>query len=92
MPVTVHLSGHLKAHSNGELEIKVPGQFYSVGDVLDELWRRHPPLRDRILTEQGEIRQHVNVFTGSGDVKKLQGLETVLDTDEIHIFNAVSGG
>jgi len=91
MSVTVHLSGHLKAYSAGEVEIDMPGEFSSVSDVLDLLWQRHLALRDRVLTEQGDIRQHVNIYLGCKDVRRLKGLETAV-TDEIHIFNAVSGG
>lgn len=92
MSVTVHLSGHLKPFSNGEVEVVLDGEFNAVSDVLDSLWKRHTALRDRVLTETGEIRQHVNIFVGSGDVKRLNGLGTKLNSEEIHIFNAVSGG
>lgn len=92
MSVTVHLSGHLKAHTGGQLEVSVPGEFATVGDVLNSLWRQHAALRERVLNEQGEIRQHVNIFAGEQDVKRLSGLATKLRVDEIHIFNAVSGG
>lgn len=88
----VHLSGHLKAFCGGETEIAVPGDHATVSEVLDSLWKQHPALRDRILNEQGEIRQHVNIFVGNGDVKRLKGLQTVVKAGEIHIFNAVSGG
>ena len=92
MSVTVFLSGHLKAFSNGELRVPVDGDFANVGDALDSLWKIHPALRDRVLNEQGEIRQHVNIFVGTDDVKRLQGLATKVLSDELHIFNAVSGG
>lgn len=92
MAVTVHLSGYLKPFTGGEVEVALAGDFATVGGVLDELWRRHPALRDRVLTETGNIRQHVNVFAGSDDVKRINGLETRLKSGEIHIFNAVSGG
>ena len=92
MAVTVHLSGHLKAVSRGELEVTVPGDHRDVGEVLAALWKIHPALRDRVLNEQGEIRQHVNVFSGGGDVKRSDGLRTKIVDGDIHIFNAVSGG
>lgn len=92
MSVIVHLSGHLKPYTGGEVEVDLPGEFASVADVLDSLWKQHVALRDRVLNEQGEIRQHVNIFVGSDDVKRLKGLGTKLTSDEIHIFNAVSGG
>lgn len=92
MAVTVYLSGHLKAFSNGELEVSLDGGCATVSDALESLWKKHPALRDRILNEQGEIRTHVNIFAGSADVKRQNGLQTVLDSHELHIFNAVSGG
>lgn len=92
MPVTVHLSGHLKPFSDGKVEVNLPGDFVTVGDVLDSLWKQHVALRDRILNEQGEIRPHVNIFVGSDDVKRLRGLGTLVEDKEIHVFNAVSGG
>lgn len=92
MPITVHLSGHLKPFSNGEVEVSLAGDFTTVGDVLTSLWQQHAALRDRVLNEQGEIRHHVNIFVGSDDVKRLKGLATKIDSDDMHIFNAVSGG
>ncbi len=92
MPITVHLSGHLKSYTNGKLEVRLAGEFATVSDVLDELWKQNAALRDRVLNEQGEIRQHVNIFAGNADVKRLNGLDTPLRSNELHIFNAVSGG
>ena len=92
MSVTVHLSGYLKPFSGGETEIRLDSDFATVEDVLDSLWRRHLALRDRVLTETGDIRQHVNIFVGSDDVKRLKGLKTLVRSNDIHIFNAVSGG
>jgi sulfur-carrier protein len=92
MAVIVHLSGHLKPFSNGEVEVSLTGNFPALGDALVSLWQKHIALRDRVLNEQGEIRQHVNIFVGSDDVKWQKGLETPVRSDEIYIFNAVSGG
>lgn len=92
MPVTIYLSGHLKPFSGGEVEVNLPGDFFTVEDALNSLWKRHTALRDRVLTETGEIRQHVNIFAGTQNIKRLDGLSTDLWSNEIHIFNAVSGG
>jgi molybdopterin synthase sulfur carrier subunit len=92
MSVTIHLSGHLKPYADGKVEVDLPGEFATVGDALDSLWNQHVALRDRVLNEQGEIRQHVNIFVGSEEAKRRDGLNTALRGNEIHIFNAVSGG
>lgn len=92
MSVTIHLSGHLRQFAGGSVEVVLDADCDTVSDALELLWRKHIGLRDRVLNEQGEIRQHVNIFAGTDDVKRKNGLKTRLASDEIHIFNAVSGG
>ncbi len=92
MSLTVYLSGHLKPFSGGETEVGLEGEHRTLGDALDELWKRHPALRDRVMNEQGEIRTHVNIFVNGDSAKRLEGLGTRIVDEEIHIFNAVSGG
>jgi molybdopterin synthase sulfur carrier subunit len=62
-------------------------------DALEALSVAHPAIRDRILTEQGEIREHVNVFVGKDEARLTGGLTTPLaDEMEISIIPAISGG
>jgi molybdopterin converting factor small subunit len=62
-------------------------------DALDALFAVHPGLRDRILTERGEIREHVNVFVGNTVARAAGGLATpITDGVEISILPAISGG
>ena len=45
------------------------------------------------MTEQGEVRQHVNVFVGVESIRFTGGLDTPLeDGCELSIVPAVSGG
>lgn len=90
--MTVYLSGHLKSFTGGATEVRLAEGSATVGEALDELWSQHPALRERVLNEQGEIRTHVNVFLGDKSVKQAKGLATPIDSGELHIFNAVSGG
>ena len=93
MSYTIYLTGHLKSFSDGQTEIGLAGNHKTVGDLLSSLWRQHISLRDRILTEQGDIRPHVNIYYQGEDVRRIKGLQTHVDPDsELHIFNAVSGG
>ena len=62
-------------------------------EVLEEVWRVCPGVRDRVLTELGEVRQHVNVFVGSESIRYQKGLNSeVRDGDEVFVIPAVSGG
>ena len=66
---------------------------FTVSDVLEDLWELHPGVRDRVVTEIGEVRQHVNIFVGNEAIRWTGGLDTpVPEGAEISIIPAVSGG
>ena len=93
MAVTFHLTAALRAFAGGRELVEIGASPSTLGDALDALWRVCPGLRDRVATEQGEIREHVNVFIGPENAKFTGGLTTPLpDGAEISIFHAVSGG
>lgn len=91
--ITFQITGYLTDFTGGAAEIKVDAQPATVRDALHELWSRHGGLRDRVLTEQGEVRQHVNIFVNSSVVRRDEVLDASLDgTADICIMPAVSGG
>lgn len=93
MPVTVQIPSYLAGFAGGRSSFPVEGAPRTVRDLLDAIWRIHPGLRDRIVDEQGEIRQHVNLFVGGEAIRLTGGLETpVDDRAEVLIVPAVSGG
>jgi molybdopterin converting factor small subunit len=93
MGVTVHLPAPLLPYADGNERIVLEGAPASVREALTAIRDRHPALHDRLLTEQGEVRPHVNVFVGGESIRFLDGLETkVGDGAEIHVIAAVSGG
>jgi molybdopterin synthase sulfur carrier subunit len=64
----------------------------TVGDVIEDLERRHPGIRDRLLDEKG-VRRFVNIYVGEEDVRFLEGLKTALKPgDQISIVPAIAGG
>ncbi len=93
MPVTVRIPSYLAAFAEGRSSIVVSASPATAGGVLQSLWILHPALRDRILDEKGELRQHINVFVDNESVRFAGGLATrVPDGSEILIVPAVSGG
>jgi sulfur-carrier protein len=91
--VTFQIAGYLTEFAGGNAEVKIDARPATVGDALDELWSRHVGLRDRVLTERGEVRQHVNIFLNSQVVRRDQVMEAKTSgDDEICIMPAVSGG
>jgi molybdopterin synthase sulfur carrier subunit len=93
MAVSFHLAPGLRPFAGGRGHVEIETSPRTLGDALDALWKVCPGLRDRVATEQGEIREHVNVFVGSENAKFTGGLTTpVPESAEISIFHAVSGG
>jgi molybdopterin converting factor small subunit len=93
MPVTFHVTMALRSLTDGRERIDIAGSPATVGAALEALWRMYPGLRDRVATEQGEIREHVNVFVGDENIRFTGGLTTPMpESAEISIFHAVSGG
>ena len=65
----------------------------TVGDALDALLADRPALRDRVLDDDGDLRDHVNCLRNGDDVARQDGLATELDAgDELALFPPVSGG
>jgi sulfur-carrier protein len=93
VPVTFYITAPLRALAGGRGHVEIGGSPPTVRDALEALWAVCPGLRDRVSTEQGEIREHVNVFVGHENIRFTGGLTTpVPDDAEISIFHAVSGG
>jgi len=81
------------AGERSRIEVDVPKETASLRDALEALWEVAPGIRDRVLTEQGQVRQHVNVFVGTESCRWTGGLATpVAAGAEIAIFPAISGG
>jgi molybdopterin converting factor small subunit len=79
--------------TGGQIQVEVQTAGSTVRDALQGLFTAHPGLHDRVVTERGEIRQHVNVFVGNTDVRLTGGLATPLvDGSELWILPAISGG
>lgn len=90
---TFVIPGPLRELAGNRGEVRLSGDAVSVSDALSLLWRECPGVRDRVLTELGEVRQHVNVFVDGESIRDSDGLATrVRDGAEIYILPALSGG
>lgn len=93
MAITVELPSALQPYAGGSAEVRLEGGCRTVGDALGALARRHAGVVDRVMDEQGAVRQHVNVFVDGDDIRFMDGLRTALDErSTIVIVPAVSGG
>jgi molybdopterin synthase sulfur carrier subunit len=93
MSVTVHIPGPLRAFAEGHGEVQIQGSQATLRDALELLWARYPGLRDRIVTEEGQVREHINIFVGNESIRYTGGLATPLPANAtISIIPAISGG
>jgi len=93
MSVTVHIPQPLRSFTGGHGLISLEGDYRVLRDALEVLWQKHPGLRDRILTEEGNLREHVNLFVGNESIRYTGGFGTPLfAAAEISIIPAISGG
>lgn len=93
MALVFYIPSPLRVFSEGKAEVILEVPAATVSEALAALWTRYPGLRDRIITEQGEVRQYVNIFVGEGNIRDSGGLETpVAEGSEIMILPSVAGG
>jgi len=89
--VTIRIPMPLRSYTGGADEVKVNAT--SVGEALRALAALYDGLAPRMLSPEGELRQFVNVFVGSRNIRTLESLATPLsEGDVISIIPAVAGG
>jgi molybdopterin synthase sulfur carrier subunit len=77
--------------TKGSAEVQAKGE--TIDDVIVDLERQYPGLRDRIVDETGELRRFVNIYVNQEDIRFMQNRETILkDGDEVAIVPAIAGG
>jgi sulfur-carrier protein len=93
VPVTFHIPAALRQFTGGQSKVEIKQSPATLADALSALWTLHPGIRDRIATEQGHIREHINVFIGDQDVRYTGGLMSPVAAGcEISIVPAITGG
>ena len=93
MSVTFHIPGPLRPFAGGKGQVEITADPATLRDALEALWSLYPGIRDRVVTEQGEVREHINLFVGNEDVRYTGGLTTALPAGcDISIVPAISGG
>ncbi len=91
MSIAVRLPTILRPSAGGEAVVNAAGA--TVGEVFDDLVRQHPGLRDQLLTGDGELHRHLNIFLNDDDIRYLGKLDAkVSETDTVTLMPAVAGG
>lgn len=93
MAVIFYILHPLLQFTEGKSQVTLEVSAPTAGEALAALWLHYPGVRDRIVTEQGEVREYVNIFVGNENIRDAGGLATpVADGCEIMIVPSVAGG
>ena len=91
MAVRVRIPTPLRAMTKGSADVQVTAD--TVGDLIEDLERQFPGMRERLVEEGGEIRRFINIYVNQEDIRFLQGAKTALKQgDEVSIVPAIAGG
>ena len=78
----------LLSYTNRVAQVEAHGA--SLAELVDDLDRQFPGLRFRIVDEQDRIRPHVKFFVNGSQAVRLDA--PLAPGDEVHLFQALSGG
>ena len=91
MPVTVRIPTPLRALAKGNANVQAKGE--TVDDLIGDLERQFPGLRERLVDEGGELRRFINIYVNQEDIRFMDNRATTLrDGDEVAIVPAIAGG
>ncbi len=91
MAVIVRIPTPLQKLTEQRAEVQVEGQ--TVQQVIDDLNRRYPGIKDRLCDDAGKLRRFVNVYVNEEDIRFLKMEATpIKDGDELSIIPAIAGG
>jgi sulfur-carrier protein len=88
---TIRIPTPLRPYTNSQAEVPVTGA--TVGDVLTDLTRQYPNLKQHLYNDGGELRAFVNIFVNDEDIRHIRGAETVVqERDRLMIVPSIAGG
>jgi len=91
MPAKVRIPAPLRKLTKEQPVVDVQGK--TVDEVLADLEKKYPGIKERICDENGQIRRFINVFVNGEDIRFKDGAKTaVADGAEISIIPAIAGG
>ena len=88
--VNVKIPTPLRKFTNQEGTVETEGD--TVKDIIENLEKKHPGIKKRLLDDTGKIRKFINIYVGDEDIRFLQKEETKVEGKEISIVPSIAGG
>src|SRR5439155_26186063 len=91
MPAKVRIPAPLRKLTKEQPVVDIQGK--TVEEILANLEKNYPGMKERICDENGQIRRFINVFVNGEDIRFKEGAKTsVAEGAEISIIPAIAGG
>ncbi|OGP12670.1 MAG: molybdopterin synthase sulfur carrier subunit [Deltaproteobacteria bacterium GWA2_54_12] len=91
MSIKVRIPTPLRKLTNGSDEVTAAGK--NVAEIIEDLEKAYPGLKERICEGDGKLRRFVNIYLNDEDIRFKNNLETELkENDELSIIPAIAGG
>ncbi len=91
MAVKVRIPTPLQKLTGGQAEVQTAAA--SVKELVEQLEKNFPGIKERICDDTGKIRRFVNVYLNEEDIRFLDQEATKLkDGDDVSIVPAIAGG
>ena len=84
----VWIAQPLRSYTQQQISVEASGA--TLTELLVDLDRRYPGIRFRMIDEQDCVRTHMRVFVNKVVVESIE--VPLKPDDEVHIFQALSGG
>ncbi len=91
MASTLKIPSPLRRFTNGQASLDVNGK--NVEEVLNELFSEYPDIKNHLMEDDGNLRNFVNIFINSENIRQKGGLSTLVDDgSDIRIIPSIAGG
>lgn len=91
MATKVRIPAPLRKLTKDQAVVETNGS--NVDEILAELEKNYPGIKERICDETGQVRRFINIFLNGEDIRFKEGTKTkVSGESEISIIPAIAGG
>jgi len=91
MSISVRIPTPLRKLTHDLDTVKADGA--NIEQLIENLEKTYPGLKDRLCDENGNVRRFVNIFVNDEDIRFMDDKATsVKEGDEVSIVPAIAGG
>jgi molybdopterin synthase sulfur carrier subunit len=91
MSTTIRIPTPMRKLTNDQELVQANGA--NVGELIEDLEKTFPGIKERLCDDSGNVRRFVNIFINDEDIRFLEDKATAIKAgDEISIVPAIAGG